>query len=47
MSLICTEDLLLSIIYQTSWITCIVLNVCILVIRLFNVTPSQFDNFGY
>ena len=40
MSLICTDDSLLSMVYQTSWITCIVSNVCILVIRLLNVTPS-------
>ena len=45
MSVICIEDSLLSVAYQTSWFMYIVSN--ILVVRLFNVTPSDFDNYGY
>ena len=45
MSVIWLEDSLLSVVYQTSWFMCIVSNIS--VVRLFNVTPSKFDNYGY
>jgi hypothetical protein len=45
MSVICIENSLLSVVYQTSWFMCIVSNIS--VVRLFNVTPSEFDNYGY
>ena len=45
MSVICIEDSLLSVVYQASWFMCIVSNIS--VVRLFNVTPSEFDNYGY
>ena len=45
MYIICIEDSLLSVVYQTSWFMCIVSNIS--VVRLFNVTPSDFDNYGY
>ena len=44
MFVICIEDSLLSVVYQTSWFMCIVSNIS--VVRLFNVTP-EFDNYGY
>ena len=47
MSVICLEDSLLSVIYQTSWFMYIVSNISLSVVRLFNVTPSEFDNYGY
>ena len=45
MVVICIDDSLLSVVYQTSWFMCIGSNISF--VRLFNVAPSEFDNYGY